>query len=174
MKVKIILIALLLLLTLQSFGQIEMQRPKLEGIPVFSYDLVNVASNKPGLSRLNLYIEICYDELQFIREDDKYKAVYEMNATLNDISPVEECLGNFQKLYDQKDRQKLIKSHRDSTGTRFLNLLASIFSLGIKNLVTGYQTGGKHWGFWQSRGESFERDVAKQLDPEESSDVKPK
>ena len=67
------------------FGQAEMgHRQRQEG-PVFHFDVVNVIS--PGdssKSRVNLFVKIAYDELQFIKYDDEYVAKYEVTAVILD------------------------------------------------------------------------------------------
>ncbi len=65
-------------------AQAEMSRAHLEGVPEFYYDLVNVASNQPGKTRLNVYIEIPYDELQFVKTDSGYRAEYEVTVVIYD------------------------------------------------------------------------------------------
>lgn len=53
-------------------------------LPLFQYDLINVHSNLPDNSRFNLFIEIAYDELQFIKTDSGYLAEYEVTVAIND------------------------------------------------------------------------------------------
>lgn len=52
--------------------------------PIFHVDFVNVNSPEPGNSRLNLYVKTTFDELQFILEEDVYKAKYEVSAVVYD------------------------------------------------------------------------------------------
>lgn len=84
MKTLIILAALLILIPQQALCQTEMSKPEGVGIPEFFYDIINVKSNQPGLSRLNLYIEIPYDELQFLKYDDAFQAKYEVSVVIFD------------------------------------------------------------------------------------------
>jgi len=56
------------------------------GIPMFFYDLANMASNQPGLSRLYIYVKIPNDELQFLKLEDRYEADYEISVEVFDSS----------------------------------------------------------------------------------------
>ena len=84
MKILTILLCLLVLLPLQILCQTEMRSSIREGTPEFFYDIVNVMSNEAGLSRLNIYIEIPYDELQFLKQDKYFKAKYEVSVVIFD------------------------------------------------------------------------------------------
>ncbi len=84
MKHLFILLGLILTVCSVSFAQMEFYSPKYEGIPRFYYDMVNVASDKPGLSRLNIYVEIPYDALQFIKSDGLFAAKYEFSVIMKD------------------------------------------------------------------------------------------
>lgn len=92
----------------------------------------------------------------------KYQAVYQLYSALHQQDSFiddDDRLAQFSSLYNQKDRKETIASHRDTAGIRFLNIVASILTLGIKNLVTYFSTDG-YYGFWNSRGGSFNEDVA--------------
>ncbi|MDZ7260676.1 MAG: GWxTD domain-containing protein [candidate division KSB1 bacterium] len=65
-------------------AQIEMPGSQPTGVPLFYLDVANVASDKPNLSRLNLFLKIAFDELQFIKEEDKFKAQYEVSIVVFD------------------------------------------------------------------------------------------
>lgn len=91
----------------------------------------------------------------------KYKAVYEMYAALHENERDRAgCIEGFLRLYGERKRHETITSHRDSVGVRFLNILCSLLSLGVKNLVTYYKTDRNYAGFWRSRGGSFAHDVS--------------
>jgi len=80
--------ALVLSLGLMSaaeiWAQAEMTHSRLYDLPSFHYDLVNVASPDPTLSRLQLYLKIAFDELQFTRDNEKFAAKYEVSAVIYD------------------------------------------------------------------------------------------
>ena len=48
----------------------------------FFYDIVSVDSKDPGLSKINIYIKIAYDELQFVVVDSLYRASYEASVVI--------------------------------------------------------------------------------------------
>jgi GWxTD domain-containing protein len=63
----------------------ETESPRFGSAPMFDIDAVNMASENPELSRLDLYIKITNAELQFIKtEDDKFRAEYEISAVVYD------------------------------------------------------------------------------------------
>jgi len=78
------LLTIILLIPTFAFSQVEMRDNLLEGFPEFYYEIVNVNSAEPGMSRLNLYIEIPYDELQFLKLENIYEAKYEISVVIFD------------------------------------------------------------------------------------------
>jgi len=83
MKKTITLLLMWLVIPLTTFGQSGNLTPH-EGIPEYYFDVVNVNSDKAGLSRLNVYFEIPYDELQFIKLENAYQAKYEVSVVVYD------------------------------------------------------------------------------------------
>ncbi len=65
-------------------AQAEMVPYHLYELPTFHYDLVNIASPDPQLSRLQLFLKIAFDELQFTMTDTNFYASYEIAAVLYD------------------------------------------------------------------------------------------
>lgn len=68
----------------EAITQVEMMQSRLYDLPTFHYDLVNVASPDASLSRLQVYLKIAYDELQFTLSDDTYRASYEVSVVIYD------------------------------------------------------------------------------------------
>jgi hypothetical protein len=92
----------------------------------------------------------------------KYKAVYEMYTSLKVNDPFvedEDRIEEFTELYNQEERQAAIAEHRDEISIRFLNIVFSLLTFGVKNLITYYATGG-YCGFWNSRGANLNEDIA--------------
>ena len=50
--------------------------------PNFYYDYVTVAAQENGMSILRIFTKIPFDELQFVQEEDRYRASYEISITL--------------------------------------------------------------------------------------------
>ena len=70
-------------LSVRGWGQpAEFAFSKDEDLPDFYYDVVTSASDESGKTILNLYTKITYDELQFVREGNQYKAKYELSVTV--------------------------------------------------------------------------------------------
>jgi GWxTD domain-containing protein len=65
-------------------AQPELDRGRLMEVPNFYYDLVNVASPDSELSRLQIYVKIAYENLQFMQVEGRYQAQYEISAIIFD------------------------------------------------------------------------------------------
>jgi len=66
-------------------GQAEMSSVQDNRGPAFHLDAVNLATpDRPDLSRLNLFIELVYDELQFVKMSDVYEATYDISIIIYD------------------------------------------------------------------------------------------
>ncbi len=68
----------------EVMAQAEMVQSRLFDLPTFHYDLVNVASPDPELSRLQVYLKIAFDELQFTVEEEQFQANYEISVVIYD------------------------------------------------------------------------------------------
>jgi len=55
-----------------------------EDAPVFYLDVVASAAEDIGMSLLRTFIKIAYDELQFVREGERFRAEYEVSVTVFD------------------------------------------------------------------------------------------
>ena len=84
MRKLIVVLFLLLLISGSSHAQIELKPARSYDLFEILYDYVNVASSEPGMSRLNLYTEISYDNLQFIKRNELYEANYEISVIIYD------------------------------------------------------------------------------------------
>lgn len=81
------LIALILILVIaaSTFAQVDMSQSKDNKGPEFHIDIANMAvPENDELSRLFIYVEVVYDELQFIKIQDGYEANYEITAVVFD------------------------------------------------------------------------------------------
>ena len=70
-------------------GRLQAQLPEFnyvpeEDVPHFYYDIVTLAAKDTGMSLMRLSAKIAYDELQFIRVEDRYQADYEVSVTVLD------------------------------------------------------------------------------------------
>lgn len=90
MKTKYFIIAVVMTLAWlvlnqqQVMAQAEMVQSQLYELPTFHYDLVNVASPDPELSRLQVYVKVAFDELQFTVAAEQFQAHYEISVVIND------------------------------------------------------------------------------------------
>ncbi|MBN1155445.1 GWxTD domain-containing protein [candidate division KSB1 bacterium] len=67
-----------------SYPQVELKPARSYDLVEIAYDLVNVSSSEPGMSRLNIYLEISYDDLQFIKTNEIFEANYELSVVIYD------------------------------------------------------------------------------------------
>lgn len=107
----VVALALILCITLPLQAQVEFDAAQDNAGPRFHTDLVNtaIAPSSP-LSRLTIYIEILFDDLQFVKQGDSFEANYETAVTL------------FDKDNDQVDgavwKQKVTAANFDMTNKR--------------------------------------------------------
>ena len=79
---------IVLLSTLISIGvsslsaQTEMIQSVNPNVPNFQLETITTASSEKGLTNLDVYLKIAYDELQFIKNKDNYLATYELSITI--------------------------------------------------------------------------------------------
>ena len=90
MRIKNIIIIIIAILLWSVFcqreaiAQAEMVQSRMYDLPTFHYDLVNVASPDPELSRLQVYLKIAFDELQFTLSEEQFQAKFEISVVLYD------------------------------------------------------------------------------------------
>lgn len=66
------------------FAQPELTQARHFDVPNFYYDLINVSSPDAALSRLQVYVKILYEELQFTIGENKFQAKFEVAAVILD------------------------------------------------------------------------------------------
>ena len=68
-----------------AHAQVELSGPREEGAPFFNLDLASFRGEKSNETRLEVYLKIMHDELQFVKvAADSYRAVYEVAAMILD------------------------------------------------------------------------------------------
>lgn len=84
-------LALAIMLPLSSHAQMPRGRFEEIGLPRFDINAVSLLSDEPGLTRVIAYIEIPYENLQFLRSSRGYEANYEVDLSVlagpNESSP---------------------------------------------------------------------------------------
>lgn len=83
--------ALFMLVTILIFGiqvdafcQFEKYQLTDEEAEPYSVDAISFAAHKGNLSRLDVYVQVSYEQLSFLRRDGKYRASYEMTIDILD------------------------------------------------------------------------------------------
>jgi GWxTD domain-containing protein len=79
-----LLIVFVVLLSITLSAQVERSQRTFEPLPVFYYDALNYRSTQPGKTRVDLYVEMPYRTLQFIKSDKGFSARYTINASIMD------------------------------------------------------------------------------------------
>jgi len=73
------------LLSSQSVAQVETATPVIEEKPEsFLLDAMCFAGNKPAMSRLDIFVQVGYNSLSFVKHDDRYSASYELTIGIYD------------------------------------------------------------------------------------------
>jgi GWxTD domain-containing protein len=82
------LLAAIVVFYIQSdlFAQTELPATQLPDVPQFYFDALNFSSDQSDSSRLDVYIEVPYEVLHFIKDDDVFRASYEVTIDLYDSS----------------------------------------------------------------------------------------
>jgi len=81
------LCAVFLFLSWNAFSQPDIPRSVPEDYsPTLFVDPVAFLDSQPGMSRLDVFIEVGYDNLTFVKEGDTYRAGYELTITIEDTA----------------------------------------------------------------------------------------
>lgn len=68
-----------------SFAQVEAARPGAVATKLdYAIDAVSFASQIPGMSRLDVFVQIAYDQLTFVKEGERYLGAYDVTLAVND------------------------------------------------------------------------------------------
>jgi GWxTD domain-containing protein len=70
----------------ESLGQVvELSEAGRPSSPSFEFDAINLRGDKPGLSRIDIYIKVPNDELVFVKDDSgRFRARYEVSLVILD------------------------------------------------------------------------------------------
>jgi len=68
------------------FAQVEMLQTVNPNVPDFQLETITTASSENDLTNLDVYLKIAYDELQFIKYNNIFRATYELSITIFDAS----------------------------------------------------------------------------------------
>jgi GWxTD domain-containing protein len=98
-------LTLLLVIALSGFtlaaGQPDMPQIQLPDVPRFSCDALNFSTDEAGTGRLDLYIEVSFEGLHFIKEGEVFRASYDAVVSIYDKT---------EKLVDEKTWTETIES----------------------------------------------------------------
>jgi GWxTD domain-containing protein len=78
------LILLVFLLTVPAFTQVENRRPDDVGAPKFFVDALGFISSKHDSSRLDIYTQVTYEGISFVKDASIYTASYELTIDIYD------------------------------------------------------------------------------------------
>jgi len=103
-----------------------------EDAPVFYYDIITSAAEDIGMSLLRTFMKIAYDELQFVREEGRFRAEYEVSVTVFDQQGVR-ADGKILK------REVVVDGFKETNSSTTFSLVEVEFELhpGEYNLLMG-------------------------------------
>lgn len=78
----LVVTGLVLMMASQVRSQTEMRRGPVDIGPTFFAEAVAYASDQPGKSRLDIYVQVPHEEIRFLKENDRYLGRYELTLTL--------------------------------------------------------------------------------------------
>lgn len=94
--------------------------------------------------------------------DIKLNIISAMRIELNDTNKTsQQQFDSFSTLFNSANKN-LLRSHRDSRTLRFLNIVVSLLTFGIKNLISSQSNNG-YCAFFTSRGGHVVEQMAEQL-----------
>jgi GWxTD domain-containing protein len=68
-----------------AVAQVEAAKPVIEDKPdSFLFDAISFAGNNSPMSRIDIFVQVGYDILSFVKQDDKYYASYELTIGIYD------------------------------------------------------------------------------------------
>ncbi len=65
-----------------AHAQAEMQKPEMEVLPTFYFDAISYASDVENKARIDVYVQVPYEEIRFLKEGDQFTARYEVTLSL--------------------------------------------------------------------------------------------
>ncbi len=146
---KSILILALISIGIRAFAQVETSVPRSYSLPQFYFTALNFAGDfGQGLSqsRVDVYVQVPYEFLQFVKEDDHYSASYEV--TLN----VSTAKGKYvtekswtQKVIANNFEQTISKAFWDISQA-FLNLPFGDYKISVQVVDLDTKRGFKKEG----------------------------
>ena len=87
MKVVMLLIGVLLISPLrEAAAQADVRQAEVDVNPVFFFDAIVYASDQPGNSRIDFYVQVPYYELRFTRESDFFAARYDVTLNISRVN----------------------------------------------------------------------------------------
>ena len=66
----------------EARAQVEMQNPQLEAGPTFYFDAISYASDQPGKSRIDAYVQLPHEEIRFLKEGEYFVGRYEVTISI--------------------------------------------------------------------------------------------
>jgi GWxTD domain-containing protein len=124
-NMKKVVILLFLLVSLQMFGQVEQSSETYNnlGLPTFYYELLNYKDQNSSLTRVDVFVQVPFNSLQFIKDGSGFKAEYTVSVSV--YSKEKESLLT-EKLWNEKiSSQEFDQTHSRSN----FNLSLKSFSL---------------------------------------------
>jgi GWxTD domain-containing protein len=127
-----VLSCLVLIFSESSPAQIEFSRSKNRPETEFSFDAISVISDVPGKTRVDVYVEVPYTELHFVKVGDAYLSNYETSV---------QFLGKNKQVVEQrtwsnevnvKDFDETVAQKHKSLTHQVMNIVPGTYQLDVQ------------------------------------------
>lgn len=147
-EMKNFVLILLILISNITFAQVEASSPRSYSDPQFYFNVLNFAGElNPNESRADIYIQIPYEYLQFVKEGENYVANYEIIVNVSTIKGkyVAEKVWT-QKVVAENFEQTISKAFLDIAQV-FLNLPFGDYKISVQVIDLDTKFGLKKDGY---------------------------
>lgn len=144
---KKLVLTLIIFAILPAYSQVETSSPRTYAMPQFYFSALNFAGDLSQTeSRVDIYVQVPYEYLQFVKEGDHYVASYEVNVQ---IVPAKG-----KHIVEKVWKQKVIADNFEQTISRafwdisqaFLNLPFGEYKIGVQVIDLDTKRGLKKEG----------------------------
>lgn len=148
-KMRNLILTLVVFLSAMVFGQVETSVPRIYAVPQFYFSALNFAGDLnvgSGQSRVDIYVQVPYESLQFIKDEARYVANYEVtvNVSMSKGKYITEKVWTRKVVADNFD-QTISRAFWDVSQT-FLNLPFGNYKISVQVIDLDTKRGFKKEG----------------------------
>ena len=124
-----VILIILVMSPIELFSQAEIRKYRIDEVPNFNFETITTRASDGIGTELDIYVEIAYDEIQFIKSGNTFTAKYEISINLINSSGVPQAARTVQEFIEVVDF--------DDTNSRELFKVTKINFLLKKDLYLG-------------------------------------